>query len=205
MKRKYDYLLFDIGGVLLEHSSGQRIIEWMDNPVSNEEMSNIWLFSETVRKYERGLIKSKEFAEGIVKELQLNIDAEAFLEEFAYFPKGLFPGVEELIKDLSNNYSIACFSNTNELHWSRLCDDFYLDKIVDRSFLSFKIGFMKPDPEAYNYVINALSCEPCKIIFFDDNKVNVEAAKSAGMDAVHVLDFSDMKKQLLSIGILENK
>ena len=77
MKRKYDYLLFDIGGVLLEHSSGQRIIEWMDNPVSNEEMSNIWLFSETVRKYERGLIKSKEFAEGIVKELQLNIDAEA--------------------------------------------------------------------------------------------------------------------------------
>jgi len=199
---KYDCLLFDIGGVLFEVCSAPKILEWMDNKVSNEEINNIWLFSKAVRSYESGLISSEVFAESVIEELKLSVSAEKFLEEFVGFIKGPYPGVEELLKNLSRKYTVACLSNTNELHWKRLCDDFNFDKMIKRSFLSFKTGFMKPDPEAYRHVISEMACEPSRILFFDDNRVNVEAARRAGMDAFHVSGFADVKRKLLDIGII---
>lgn len=62
---------------------------------------------------------------------------------------------------------------------------------------------MKPEQEIYRHVISKLSCDPSRILFFDDNSVNVEAARRAGMDAFHVSGFEDVKRKLLDTGIIE--
>jgi len=48
-----------------------------------------------------------------------------------------------------------------------------------------------------------LSCEPSRILFFDDSRINVEAARNAGMDAIQVSGFADVKQKLFEIGIIE--
>jgi len=54
--KKYDYLLFDIGGVLVELCGAPKILEWLGNRVSYEEMRSMWTHSDAVRSYEKGLI-----------------------------------------------------------------------------------------------------------------------------------------------------
>ncbi|HEY8349365.1 MAG TPA: HAD family phosphatase [Clostridia bacterium] len=200
---KYDCLLFDIGGVLAELCSAPKILEWMGNRVSYEEMRIVWTHSDAVRNYEKGLITSEDFAKRVVEELQFNISAERFLGEFVLFIKCLYPGVPEVLKDLEKEYVTATLSNTNELHWDRLCNEFGFDKIIERNILSFRIGLMKPDPEIYRYAISKLSCEPSRILFFDDSRINVEAARNAGIDAIQVSGFADVKQKLFEIGIIE--
>lgn len=203
MAKDFDYLLFDLGGVLIELAGIPRLLKWMEYRVDADGLAEKWLYSKTVRDYERGRISSKEFAEGMVEEFGLTIDAGQFLEEYAFFPKDFYPGARELLTDLSKKYRVAILSNTNELHWSRFGKEECLACFADRCYVSHLIGFMKPDIEAFLYVIDKLACEPGMILFFDDNFPNVEAARSVGMQAEHVRDFNDLKQRLRELGIIE--
>lgn len=41
----FEWLLFDIGGVLVEFIGVPKILEWMNWRVAREEMNRMWLFS----------------------------------------------------------------------------------------------------------------------------------------------------------------
>jgi HAD superfamily hydrolase (TIGR01509 family) len=202
MAKDFDYLLFDLGGVLVELAGIPRMLEWMEYRMDADGLNKKWLYSRAVRDYERGRISSKEFAEGMVEEFALTIDAESFLKEYEYFPKDFYPGARELLTDLSKKYRVAVLSNTNELHWNRFGREECLAGFADRCFVSHITGFMKPDAEAFLHVIDRLDCRPERILFFDDNLPNVEAALSTGMQAEHVSDFKDLKKRLGELGII---
>nr|WP_255567741.1 HAD-IA family hydrolase [Corynebacterium sp. TAE3-ERU16] len=56
----------------------------------------------------------------------------------------------------------------------------------DAVTMSCDIGVAKPDPGAYRAACAALGAEPGEVLFFDDNPVNVAAAREFGMRAVEV-------------------
>ncbi|NJD04822.1 MAG: HAD-IA family hydrolase [Ruminiclostridium sp.] len=197
----FEWLLFDIGGVLVEFIGAPKILEWMNWRVDREEMSKMWLYSDSVRAYETGKITSFEFADSIVKEFELSIKPDKFIEGFSNFPRGLYHGVEEFLRKLSEKYSVATLSNTNEIHWNRLCKENNFEKLVTNNFLSFRTGYMKPDKEAYLKVVEELNCNADKIIFFDDNRTNVEVGRDIGMNSILVNGFNDLKKQITEMRI----
>ena len=43
----------------------------------------------------------------------------------------------------------------------------------------------KPGQEIYQHVIGELDCEPHEAVFLDDMLENVEAARQAGLNAIH--------------------
>jgi putative hydrolase of the HAD superfamily len=65
-------------------------------------------------------------------------------------------------------------------------DEMRLGDVFDHYFASHLIGRIKPDEDAFQYVIEALERSPAEILFLDDNRLNVEAAKRTGMKAVQV-------------------
>jgi HAD superfamily hydrolase (TIGR01509 family) len=197
----YEWLLFDIGGVLVEFVGVPKILEWMNWRVDREEMSKMWLYSDSVRAYESGKITSFEFADSIVREFQLSVKPDRFIEEFSNFPRGLYQGIEDLLQKLSEKYSIATLSNINDIHWSKLCKENVFEKLVTNNFLSFRTGYLKPDKEAYLKVVEELNCTADRIIFFDDNRINVEAGRKIGMNSILVNGFDDLKKQITEMGI----
>ena len=202
MAKDFDYLLFDLGGILVELAGIPRLLEWMEHRVDVDGLNEKWLYSKAVRDYERGRISSGDFAAAMVEEFGLSVDAERFLKEYEFFPKDFYPGARELLSGLSKKYKVAVLSNTNELHWGRFGKEECFSGFADRCFVSHLTGFMKPDAEAFRFVIEKLGCEPGRILFFDDNLPNVEAARSAGMQAEHVRDFDDLKLRLLELGII---
>ena len=184
------HLVFDLGGVIVELGGSPVKNEWIAGTLSQDEAWQKWLTSTAPREFESGKTSPTAFAEQLVAELKLSISPAEFLDHFLHWPIGPFPGAVEMLHSLGSRYRTALFSNSNELHWNRKMGEMQLDRVFHERFASHLMGMVKPDAEAFEYVISALGVEPGSILFLDDNQINVEAAIEAGMRAQRVQGLS---------------
>ena len=195
-----EVVVFDLGGVLIElggtHVLGQLVGERRD-----DELWRRWLSCPWVRSFERGLCSRTEFAVGFVGEWELPIGPEEFLRDFLAWPRGLYPGAEELVAGLAGRVRRACFSNTNELHWNEQHDADKLNGLFDAVFLSHEMGLVKPDREAFEHVVSKLGCAAREILFLDDNQINVDGAQEVGLDAHRVAGVPEARRVLAERGL----
>lgn len=195
-------ILFDIGGTLVEFAGIKRMIELMEDKITTDEFSRRWANSKYVKLYESGQCSTATFADGVVKELNMDIVPGDYIEEFPFFVKDFFPGAIELLRTIKPNYTLACLSNINSVQWNGLCERISIDEYFHYNFLSFEMGKLKPDSGTYTYVIEKLNCNPNEIAFFDDNEANVNAGINAGMNAYRVLNFIDLRDKLETLNLL---
>jgi putative hydrolase of the HAD superfamily len=194
-------VLFDLGGVLVE-LGGVGELGSLVGESREEEIWRRWLGCPWVRRFERGQCTTAEFARGMVETWSLPLDPEAFLETFLRWPRGLLPGAEVLLEELRGRVHRACFSNTNALHVDHQLDAFRIRDLFDEHFFSNRIGLVKPDREAYEHVVGALSRRPEEILFLDDNQINIEGAHAVGLDAHRVKGVEAARLLLEERGIL---
>ena len=197
-----EVVLFDVGGVLLEVQGIAVLMEWLEHRVTPEEVWRLWFASPAARAFESGRIGSHEFAAAMLAELRLEMAPGAFLDSFVTWPVRLYPGALELIAAIPARYRRAVLSNTNALHWPRVTDELGLGTAFEHYFVSHLMGKIKPDAQAFEHAIEALACEPSRILFLDDNLVNVEAAQSLGMRAVQVRGIEETRRALEAMRIL---
>ncbi len=190
----YDVLLFDLGGVIVELAGLPVWTRWTGH---DEETSwKRWLLSDAVRRFESGRATVEEFGREVVREFDLPVPAETFLAEFERWPTGPFPGALELLASLAPHFRLACFSNTNALHWPRFVAEMGLGDAFHEHFASHELGALKPDREAFERVLDALDCAPKRVLFLDDHPLNVEGARGAGLHAVQVRGLSETRRAL---------
>jgi len=178
---QYQAILFDLGGVLVELSGITTMQSWTNWDL--DELWRRWLASPTVRRFESGQIPAEQFGRDLVQEFSLPVEADYFLEQFAQWPKGPFPGVEDLINRVSDGYQIGCLSNTNALHWNIMNEEMAFFQRFDICFPSHLTGFLKPDEAVFEHVASRLELSPEKILFIDDNQINVDGARKVGFAA----------------------
>ena len=196
------WVLFDLGGVLVEIGGVVETIRRGRGGDSKKDPWEAWLQSPAVFQWETGQTSNEEFARDIVAELQLDRSPEAFLSDCATWVLGLFPGTDEMLAALRPQVSLACLSNTNGLHWPIIQRDLGLDKKLDRCFLSYQLGRGKPDEATFSFVADQLECAPNKILFIDDNRLNVAGAQAAGMQAERAFGGEAVRAVLHSKGLL---
>jgi len=196
-----DVVLFDVGGVLVELRGVATLLGWLGGSVSAEDMWNMWLSSPVVRQFETGRVTPDEFAQQIIRELSLPVSPEEFVTSFKSWFVGLYPGARELVQSLPSHYTRATLSNTSALHWPRM-REVQLEDAFDRHFASHLTGKIKPDPDAYQNVLDTLGCSADSVFFLDDNHLNVEAARQVGMKAVLVRGPAEARRALAEAGIV---
>ena len=199
---QFDIILFDLGGVLIELSGVDRMLELCNHALSVDELWARWLASDGVRRFETGRASAEEFGAAMLAEFGLSIQAAQFLEEFTIWPKGVFPGSFDLLQQLSASYRLACLSNTNALHWPRVCDEMGLARYFEFTFASHLVGMLKPDLEIFRHVVEQLGVPPERILFLDDNQLNVASAQSAGMIARRVAGLAEVRIALAELGLI---
>lgn len=195
------HLLFDLGGVIVELRGKPIKAAWFADDAPDDIWEK-WLQSEAPRLFEAGKIDADSFAAQIVEELSLRVTADEFLEYFTVLPVKPYTGAVELLKTVRERYTTACFSNSNMLHWKRKMVDMQLDDCFDHKFASHIMGQVKPDHSAFTQVINSLGIPAAQILFFDDNQLNVDAARHAGMQAEVVAGLDELKRALLERGCM---
>ena len=196
-----ELVLFDLGGVLADFGGvgPMRELAGID---SDEEVWRRWLACPWVRAFERGTCGVEEFADGLVSEWKLAITPRAFLEGFRSWLAGPCPGADDLVLSVKKGTRVGCLSNTNEVHWNQAVKGWDLVELFDFCFLSFQIGLLKPDVEVFEYVARAARIPPSRILFLDDNLINVEAARQGGLTALQVRGIGEARTALEAHGVL---
>jgi glucose-1-phosphatase len=195
-------VLFDVGGVLVQLSGVATVLGWVADRWTPAELWHRWLHSPAVRAFETGRCDAERFAADLVSELELGVAPALFLESFAAWPTGLYPGTRELIARIPDHITRALLSNSNALHWPRVEDEFGLRELFEHRFVSHLTGRIKPDPDAFEHVVHSLGCDPASVLFLDDNLLNVEAAQAVGMQGALVRGIAEAEAALRQASVI---
>lgn len=196
MKAPLPILLLDMGGVLVEVDAARRLDAWTGGRLEAAEFWPMWLSSPAVKRFETGKTDGPAFAHEAVTEFGLALSPEDFLRDFEGWLTRPFPGALELLDRLASRYRLACLSNSSPVHWPILERMFDCEHRFEAVFPSHQLGVLKPDPEIFRIVLRQLAVPPQEIWFFDDNLVNVEAARAEGMQAWQVKGASKLTARL---------
>ena len=109
--------------------------------------------------------------------------------------------VTELIRELrENGIKLAVLSNTIEPHAKVLREAGVYDGF-DFVLLSHELGMRKPDPMVYRKALSVLGTAPQATVFVDDDPVNVDAAKAAGMRGILFGDPASSVAQIRALAL----
>ena len=196
-----DVVLFDLGGVLIDFG-GVAPMKELANIETDDELWRRWLTCEWVRAFERGHCSSDDFAAGVVSDWGLQVEPEAFLDAFRGWPGRSLPGAEALVQRVRQTAQAGCLSNTNAVHWDHHFARWPFIDALDFRFLSFELGMVKPDREVFDRVGEMVPAPPSRVLFLDDNAINVDGAAAAGFVAVQVRGVNEARQALVDAGVL---
>ncbi len=191
--------MFDLGGVLVENAMFEHLGALVPAAMHEDDIKSRWLLSKSVRSFETGRSSPSAFAREFVVEWQLPLSPDEFLASFAAWTKGPYPGTADLLSELRGRHTLACLSNSNEIHWRQFEG---LRGQFDISLSSHLLGEAKPDLACFTVALQQCRSEPTSVAFFDDSIANVAAANSLGMHAFHVNGLDELRLAITSEGWL---
>lgn len=111
------------------------------------------------------------------------------------------PGMIDLVKKLQvMGFKTALLSNVRESQ-AQLKSKLGYYQLFEPALFSFEIGVSKPDPKAYQILLEKLKLPPSEILFIDNKLPNIETAKSLGIDAIQFENTDQLIKELKQRGI----
>jgi glucose-1-phosphatase len=199
--RPIELVLFDLGGVLIE-AGGVGPMRELSGIGSDEELWARWLSCQWVRRFEAGGCTPEEFAAGVVGDWELDLEPAAFLDEFGGWPEPPYEGALELVAAVQATVPAGFLSNMNAYQWTANYESIPLTQAFAYRFLSFELGLVKPDRAVFDAVAARLPVQRDRVLFLDDNAINVEAAVAAGFAARHVRGVDAARGALVSAGVI---
>jgi HAD superfamily hydrolase (TIGR01509 family) len=187
MKKLY---IFDMGGVLVQNVN-----------ILPDLTAYLGITLEEGRTWGRdlffalmeGKMSTREFWTAFSQRSGLTV------EEDDLFGRFFHPVLDELmyylVLELKKLNRVVCGTNTIEEHYATLAErgDY---NVFDAVYASHQIGFAKPRPEFYCYIIEQENIPPSQTVFIDDNLENIEAAKNLGIYSFHFTEYERLIEQL---------
>lgn len=203
--KKYDVLMFDVGGVLLDHKEERHyknISEELKLPIRETSV----LGSKLARELERRNITMTQVEQTIKQKFDITNPSKVKGVWSRNFKKSIKPDprmldlVERLYK---KNYKIAISTNTNLSDYKILYgkDGILRSLRKYHIFASCYMNLAKPDPKYYQYILESLKCSPEKAIFVDDNKRNVQMAMKIGIYSILFVGYEKLDRNLRTLGV----
>ncbi len=192
--------IFDLGKVIVQFDHSRivdRIEQFCD--YKSEEIYKIIFASTIIHDYDLGKISSLQFYETVKDLLNLQMNFVEFSNAWncTFDLEPIIP--QEFIKNLSQKYRLLVLSDTNELHFEFIKQNFPVLQYFDDYVLSYQIGAVKPYPEIFLKAIEKANCSAEECFFTDDREPNVLGAQKVGMQAVQFLSAEQIKKVILEL------
>jgi len=203
INRKYSAIVFDLGQVLIPFDY-QNFINSLNRHKVGLGERFIYLYKENYhihRDFEKGKISEEDFISTMLRWTENKISAEEFCRNWS----DIFSLNEEvigLLPILKEKYKLYLLSNTNAIHKRYGYQHYEFLKIFDKLFLSHEVGFVKPEKEIYQEIMKYSGIPAEELIFIDDIKEYVEAAKELGWDGIHFIGYQNLLGELKSRNIL---
>jgi glucose-1-phosphatase len=195
---KVKVLLFDLGNVVMNVSFANVLETWGKHAsVSPEILKARFALDDFYEGHECGKTTGEDYFDSLRQSLGINLSHAQFEEGWNAIFVGEVPGIREVLEKAKQHFPLYGFSNTNRTHWNYFkTQNSELAAYFQKFFTSFELGQRKPDRAAFEAVSSAIAVKPEEILFFDDLLENVEGARAAGFQAVHVQSIADTKQAL---------
>jgi epoxide hydrolase-like predicted phosphatase len=193
-------VVFDMGGVLVRtENRAPRTQLAARLGLTYDELSASVFDSKSAHQAMKGEITTAEHWEAVRKTLGVT------KEEFALVPLEFWGGdaldqkLIDYLRSLRPHYKTALLSNAWDDLRQMIEEIWKIDDAFDQILISAEVGLVKPDRRIYERLISDLGVEPAEAVFVDDFPHNVEAAKAAGLEAIHFLGSDQALGELLSL------
>jgi putative hydrolase of the HAD superfamily len=188
-------IIFDLGGVFLNINFQLTNQAFNNLGVDRfEAMFNQHHSNDLFELLETGKLSPAEFYDAFRKESNTDLSNEQI--QIAWNALLLdFPAERiEWLNQIKDRYNIFLFSNTNEIHYDQFILDFAkafpgkdFNSYFIKAYYSQTLGLRKPYVESYQQILNEQQLDPAETLFIDDTIKNIEGAKLAGLQTIHLV------------------
>lgn len=105
-------------------------------------------------------------------------------------------GLVDLLAELKKEHRVYLLSNAVAPYLRRILEKHDLYRLFDEVFISSEMHRIKPDPEYFRSVLDALGIRGRDAVMIDDNSENIRGAEAAGIRGIVYLDNADLKEKL---------
>ncbi len=205
LMKRTSCILFDVGGVLINWKN-RWLIDEISKKYGLDKHQLYEEFSKCLPLLYSGKINEKQFWNKISNKIKSpnlsNITNSLFDEVFRKYASINVPLVNLAQQIKESGIKIGLLANTEPAKF-KVVKEMIPIQNFDFVFLSYQIGFVKPDMKIYQYVLKRLPFQSHEIIFIDDRKSNVEAAKHCGIEAIEFFGLDGLIEELTTRKILK--
>ena len=197
-------IIFDLGGVLINldpERTRQSFIK-LGTP-HFDQLFTVYKATQLFEDFETGHVDAETFIKTLHKETASGTTDQDIID--AWNAMLLDFRIESLhfVNLLKEKYPTFLFSNTNIIHFKAFQQTIKdttpyssVDDLFHKAYYSHEIGLRKPVVDAFRYIITEKKLEAGQTLFVDDNKDNIEGARTAGLQTLHLLPGERIEKVL---------
>ena len=191
LKNQYNIktIVFDLGGVYF--TSGSYLgIEKIREIYDIENLSLLKeIFSDLPNTdgnlIRRGLITIEEFEKRLFMKMNIQNKDRDHIRYIWFGSYCLHYGIEAIVKELTKNYRLIVFSGNVRERVEYLNERYNFLNYFDDAVFSYDYHANKDDLEFYKELIEHINCDPSETILIDDEKKNIQIARSLGFKGIH--------------------
>jgi glucose-1-phosphatase len=191
-------LLFDLGGVVLPIDFRRCFQHWADCADCDvEDIASQFYFDHAYEEHERGRLSGPDYFASVSRLVAIDLPEDDLITGWNSIYGDPDTEVLGLLARASDRWPLYAFTNSNPTHQAYWTQRFAEElKVFDTIFVSSELGHRKPDRAAFDAIALSIGTAQSRILFFDDTLKNVEGARAAGMQAVHVTSAASVRNAL---------
>ena len=182
----YKAVVFDFGNVLcgLDRMAFARAAA-PRSLLPAEELDRALWGGAFEHEFETGKYDSREYFErvGRLAGFAPDYGYDRFVEDYSKIILPNPDGEEGLVAARALGARCFVLSNTSWLHARKIFDNEILASIPELHILSYKVGFMKPDPRIWLKLLEYSGLEAADCLYIDDVQAYCDTAASLGFGA----------------------
>lgn len=201
---KYEAIVFDLGGVLIDLDYQLTIDAFKKLGISDfDKMYSQAAQNNLFDDFETGQISAQRFINTLLPYLSQGTTPNKVVQAWNAMILSVPPAKIELLEKLRKDYPIYLLSNTNELHvpvvrreWAKVTDK-PMEDFFDHIYFSHEIHLRKPDDAIFEFVCAQQNLLPEKTLFIDDSIQHIKGAENVGLQT-YFLENSENLYQFFS-------
>lgn len=197
-------VVFDVGRVLYQWDMAVLIDTLTDDPalrdhILSEVITEAWHF-----QHDAGRPLADMLAERIAEFPHAERFLRAYAARFNETIPGPVPGSLEIVREVASaGVPLYAITNFGAEFWAAFRPTAPIFDLFGDIVVSGEEKLVKPDPAIYALAADRFGYAPQAMVFIDDNRANVEAARACGWHAHHFTDAARLRAELVARGLLE--
>jgi putative hydrolase of the HAD superfamily len=187
-------ILFDFGGIFLDVDYKRTEQAFVQAGISNfHDLYSQQSASPLFANLETGKVSEEEFFDQLRQISRVDLSNKTIIDCWNSMLGKYYTQAIEKAKELKDKYRLFLFSNTNSIHYKcfvRIHQEQFgtndFNNLFEKAYYSHEAGVRKPNVESYTWVLNDAGIQASETLFIDDTEINIERAKSAGLQTLHL-------------------